>query len=117
MKFVLFLLGAGQMVYGLLVFNMAESSIHEVYGAVLFGSGSVCFGLGAILNAMASRPVTLAAASEPVASAPAPPRPGDRIKIYKGKEIIKAESGVTVNGQPFQGLITAEKFIDAQRSE
>ncbi len=36
---------------------------------------------------------------------------GERIKVYKGYEILKAETGVTVNGQPYGGIIAAEKAI------
>jgi len=37
---------------------------------------------------------------------------GERIKVYKGYEILKAETGVTVNNRTLSGIIAAEKAID-----
>ncbi len=42
-----------------------------------------------------------------------PLQTGDRIKTYKGYEIVKAENGVTVDGVAYSGLLAAEKVIDA----
>ena len=39
---------------------------------------------------------------------------GDRIKVYKGKEIFKEDDGVSVDGKKYSGLIEAEKAISQQ---
>ena len=36
---------------------------------------------------------------------------GDRIKIYKGKEIRKTANGVAVDGLVFDNVMEAEKYI------
>jgi hypothetical protein len=37
---------------------------------------------------------------------------GSRIKSYNGREILKAESGVSVDGEQFSNVVEAEKWID-----
>jgi hypothetical protein len=39
---------------------------------------------------------------------------GDKIKIYKGYEVLKAENGVSVSERNFKGLLDAEKWINEQ---
>ena len=38
----------------------------------------------------------------------------DLIKTYKGYEIIRSSSGVTVSGEEFAGVLDAEKWIDSK---
>jgi hypothetical protein len=40
------------------------------------------------------------------------PSDGSRIKVYKGREILKSESGTSVAGEQFSNVIEAEKWID-----
>ena len=47
----------------------------------------------------------------------APKVAGDRVKTYKGFEILKAESGVSVNGNHFKNVLEAEKWISSQATE
>lgn len=37
---------------------------------------------------------------------------GSRIKSYNGREILRAASGVSVDGEQFSNVIEAEKWID-----
>jgi len=41
-----------------------------------------------------------------------PLSPGDRVKVYKGREILKHESGVVVDGKVFANVLEAEKFVN-----
>lgn len=36
---------------------------------------------------------------------------GGRVKVYKGKEILREAKGVSVDGQVFENVIQAEKYI------
>lgn len=48
------ILGLGQMLYPLAL-SEAQSAMHQIYFAVLFGSGSITLGLGLILAFLAGR--------------------------------------------------------------
>lgn len=52
MNWIMYLLGAGMMLFSLMVLSSAKGGIHEVFFAVLFGSGAICLGLGAIIAAL-----------------------------------------------------------------
>tara|TARA_R110002094_G_scaffold125935_3_gene119954 strand:+ start:2896 stop:3423 length:528 start_codon:yes stop_codon:yes gene_type:complete len=39
----------------------------------------------------------------------------DRVKVFKGYEILKTEAGVSVAGKDFDGLLAAEKWINEQK--
>jgi len=41
---------------------------------------------------------------------------GVRIKSYKGREVLREESGVSVDGKHFSNVIEAEKWIDKSPS-
>ncbi|MEP3843714.1 MAG: hypothetical protein ABJM43_00005 [Paracoccaceae bacterium] len=43
-----------------------------------------------------------------------PKKPGDRVKIFKGREIVKAETGVSVDGKNFGNVLEAEQWINGQ---
>ena len=43
-----------------------------------------------------------------------PKKPGDRVKVFKGREILKAETGVSVDGNNFGNVLEAEKWINGQ---
>ena len=44
------ILGALQILGGILVYLVARSAIHEILGAVMFGMGVIAFALGCILE-------------------------------------------------------------------
>ncbi|MCW2308296.1 hypothetical protein [Rhodobium gokarnense] len=56
-------------------------------------------------------------ASVPPSAHPLQIRPGDRIKIYKGKEIKKEANGVSVDGVVFPNILEAERYISDLRSK
>jgi hypothetical protein len=39
----------------------------------------------------------------------------DRVKVFKGYEILKTEAGVSVAGNDFDGILAAEKWINEQK--
>ncbi|OHC54473.1 MAG: hypothetical protein A3D16_09870 [Rhodobacterales bacterium RIFCSPHIGHO2_02_FULL_62_130] len=43
-------------VYSLLIFKVAAGGIHEVYGAVMLGSGGIIFAIAALILAIERRP-------------------------------------------------------------
>jgi hypothetical protein len=43
-------------------------------------------------------------------------KPNDVIKVFKGYNIVKADKGVTVDGQEFAGLLAAEQWINKQQT-
>ncbi|WP_295044725.1 hypothetical protein [uncultured Paracoccus sp.] len=49
MHFIIGLLAVGQILFGLNVFNVAASAMHEILAAVLFGSGSICLALAFLI--------------------------------------------------------------------
>jgi hypothetical protein len=42
---------------------------------------------------------------------------GDRVKTYKGFEILKTESGVSVNENNFKNVLEAENWISDQAAD
>ena len=44
-----------------------------------------------------------------------PKRVGDRVKAYKGREILKEETGVSVDGRAFSTVMAAERWISEQK--
>lgn len=113
MHIVVAILGALQMLWGINVAFVSETAFHEIYSAVMFGSGSICIALAVIIARM---PTIAKRQSHEQPRSPAPrPKPssGSVVKVYKGREIVRAETGVTVDGQAFAGVLSAEKHIDS----
>ena len=90
--------------------GLAQIATAENTGALLelFRNGSVDLGEKSVSqNALSTRQnVTRMAAM--------PKKPGDRVKVFKGREILKAETGVSVNGNNFGNVLEAEKWINGQ---
>lgn len=43
-----------------------------------------------------------------------PKQAGDRIKVFKGREILKHTDGVSVDGEVFKNVLEAERHINQQ---
>lgn len=121
MNWIMYLLGVGMILFSLLVLSAAKGGIHEVYFAVLFGSGSICLGLGAViglLSEIARRPIP-SPTVHPVnatSASPANSKPGaedELISVYKGHRIIRSGNRYRVGDQEFSGVLAAERHIDA----
>lgn len=96
------LLGALQMVLGLLAKFSATSAIHETVAAILFGLGTLAIALASILhrlNTPVSQPAPIATNS-------------DLITIYRMYDIRKGAGGVTAAGETFPDVDAAKAFID-----
>ena len=90
--------------------GLAQIATAENTGALLevFRNGSVD---------LDERPVsqnTLSTRQNVTRMAAMPKKPGDRVKVFKGREILKAETGVSVNGNNFGNVLEAEKWINGQ---
>lgn len=106
---LLIVLGVLQMIYPF-TFPPATGGIHQVYFAVLFGSGSITFGLGCILAFLNTiRPIAETAHSAPMRSAS--PK-GKLATIYRQHDIRHNGFGYEVMGQQFAGIEEAKAAID-----
>ncbi|MFK8034175.1 MAG: hypothetical protein AB8B94_08525 [Hyphomicrobiales bacterium] len=61
---------------------------------------------------LGTKPISQNTYSTPSTSAPK--KAGDRVKVFKGREILKAETGVSVDGNNFGNVLEAEKWINGQ---
>lgn len=52
---LLYVLGVGMLLFGIVVLMGAKGGIHEVFAAVLFGFGTVSLGLAAIISRLDDR--------------------------------------------------------------
>lgn len=50
MKYVVWVLGIGQLIWGVMLGMATESAMHEIYSGVVFGAGSICLSLAVILT-------------------------------------------------------------------
>jgi len=68
----------------------------------------------ALLEKLASRAASAPAsvAAMPATYAPPPSAPANLIKAYRGFAIIRESVGVSVEGQPFNNVLAAERWID-----
>ncbi|UFS64542.1 hypothetical protein LO749_10265 [Paracoccus denitrificans] len=121
MNFVMYVVGAAMVVYSGMIYPDIKGGIHQVFFAVLLGSGTICLGLGAViglLSEIARRPIpspTVHPVNAPSAS-PANPKPGaedELISVYKGHRIIRSGTRYRVGDQEFSGVLAAERHIDA----
>ena len=65
--------------------------------------------IAAASNVMPSEP-----ARQNPASAEGAPASSNRIKVYKGYEMTRANPGVAVGGQTFENVLAAEKWVNEQ---
>lgn len=114
MNWVMYFLGVGMMLFSFMVLAAAKGGIHEVYFAVLFGSGAICIGLGAVIqNLQALHPAVKAyERAQPVASLNPSAEPGQIVKTYRGVDILRTAKGYRVGQKDFDDLIAAEYHID-----
>lgn len=117
MNWLMYFLGAGMMLFSFTVLSVATGGIHEVYFAVLFGSGAICIGLGGIIQnivALGHAPQIRGAQSQ-VADEPVPRQipEGERlVRNYRGTDIFKTTKGYRVGQQHFEDLVSAEYHIE-----
>ena len=99
-------LGLGQMLYPLNL-EEAQTAMHQIYFAVLFGSGSITLGLGLILAFLSWKPQ---------AQKPEEVRVGSVVQVYEGYQIRRAEIGFEVMGKQFDTLAEAKASIDRRNA-
>lgn len=56
LNIVVGLIGIAFAVYSFMIFEAASGGIHEVYGAVMLGSGGIIFAIAALILAIERRP-------------------------------------------------------------
>ena len=116
MHILIGILGVAQILGGMVAYNVAVSAMHEIFFAVLFGSGSICLGLAAIISRLTPlvNSSQTAATSNTRTSFSDPDRGREiHINTHKGCRIIRSASGaVMVNGIEFSGIAAAERHID-----
>jgi hypothetical protein len=83
--------------------GLAQIATAENTGALLelFRNGKVDLGVKSTSQNALSTPATLA-----------PKKDGSRIKVFKGHEILRTETGVSVDGKRFGNVLDAEKWIN-----
>ncbi len=99
----------------------------DFVGTALMISGAIFVGIGRIENALKGTSsnsnvankyipnnpyVSNSFAKSTVSSTASAPKDVRRIKVYKGKEILKTDRGVMVDEEIFANVIEAEKWID-----
>lgn len=111
---------------------VAGSGLGMAQGAALIAMGAGAALIGFLLIALAQMSLAVIVTAENTGQmliemragaqpsvAPAPPaatRPGDVIKTYRGKSIVRRESGVSVGERQFPNVIAAEKWIDGRET-
>lgn len=115
MNWIMYFLGAGMMLFSLMVLAAAKGGIHEVYFAVLFGSGAICIGLGGVIQhliALAQPPVISQRRSVDLPLPSSNAETERVVRTYKGRDIIKTAKGYRVGQREFEDLVGAEYHID-----
>ncbi len=105
MSILIGLVGAAQIIFAFMYFNVAKSAVHEAVAVMLFGFGTLAIALAAILHRLNATPAQAALA--PIAAAK-----GDLITIYKMYDIRREGMGVSAAGNQFADLDAAKAFID-----
>lgn len=92
------------------VFIVATSQMGLAQIATAENTGAL---LDAIRNGQTELGVPRTNQGKPQSSV-APKKVGDRVKVFKGYEILKAETGVSVAGKNFVNVLEAEKWVNGQ---
>ncbi len=104
-------LGAGLALQGASIFAIADTSIHQVYAAVMLGSGAITLGLAAIHLHLCINQQSLAPPN--LRPLPAPPE-GDnwRVETCEGYKVVCLDiGGAMVDGHMFKTASDARSYI------